>query len=70
MKKISLSAVAILLAAATLFAEGTEMAKNQPKKAKQECQGNCLKKFKTQKCTNSDACSDMKTCGATCFNGN
>ena len=37
MKKISLSALAILLAAATLFAEGTEMIKNQPKKAKQEC---------------------------------
>ncbi|HEY9000311.1 MAG TPA: hypothetical protein VIM89_03080 [Mucilaginibacter sp.] len=70
MKKISLSALAILLAAATLFAEGTEMIKNQPKKAKQECQGTCLKKSKTQKCTSSDACSDMKTCGATCFNGN
>ncbi|HTK20210.1 MAG TPA: hypothetical protein VL442_11870 [Mucilaginibacter sp.] len=66
MKKISLSAAAILLAAATLFAEGTEMIKNHPKKAKQECQGTCLKKFKTQKCTSQDACSDMKTCGATC----
>ena len=70
MKKISLSAVAILLAAATLFAEGTEMIKIQPKKAKQECQGTCLKKSKTQKCTSPDACSDMKTCGATCINGN
>ena len=66
MKKISLSAVAILLAAATLFAEGTEMVKNQPKKARQECQGTCLKKFKTGKCAGSDACSDMNTCGATC----
>ena len=69
MKKISLSAAAILLAVATLFAEGTEMMKNQPKKPKHECQGTCLKKFKTGKCTSRDACSDMKTCGATCFNG-
>ena len=66
MKKISLSVAAILLAAATLLAEGTEMVKNQPKKAKQECQGTCLKKFKTGKCTSQDACSDMKSCGATC----
>jgi hypothetical protein len=70
MKKISLSVMAILLAAATLFAEGTEMVKHQPKKAKQECQGTCLKKSKTQKCTSSEACSDMKTCGGTCLYGN
>jgi hypothetical protein len=66
MKKISLSAMAILLATATLFAGGTEMAKNQPEKAKQECQGTCLKKNKTGKCTSQNACSDMNTCGATC----
>ena len=66
MKKISLSAMAILLVVATLFAEGTEMIKNQPKKAKQECQGTCLKKNKTGKCINPSACSDMNTCGATC----
>jgi len=66
MKKISLSAVAILLAAATLFAEGTEIIKHQPKKAKQECQGTCLKKNKTGKCTGQGTCSDMNTCGETC----
>lgn len=66
MKKISLSAVAILLAAATLFAEGTEMVKNRPNKAKQECQDICLKKNKTGTCMSQDACSDMRTCGATC----
>ncbi|MBV8388452.1 MAG: hypothetical protein JO080_01495 [Mucilaginibacter sp.] len=66
MKKISLSVMAILLAGATLFAEGTEMIKNQPKKAKQECQGTCLKKFKTGKCTSAATCSDMRTCGSTC----
>jgi hypothetical protein len=65
MKTISLGVVALLLAGATVFAQDSAT-KNQPKKAKQECQGTCLKKNKTGKCTSQNACSDMNTCGATC----
>jgi len=65
MKRISLGVAALLLAGATVFAQGIEI-KNYPKKAKQECQGTCLKKNKTGKCTSQKACSDMNTCGATC----
>ncbi|MDO3624569.1 hypothetical protein [Mucilaginibacter sp. BT774] len=65
MKRISLGVAALLLAGATVFAQGIEI-KNQPKKAKQGCQGTCLKKNKTGKCTSKNACSDMNTCGATC----
>ena len=65
MKRISLGVAALLLAGATVFAQGIEI-KSQPKKAKQECQGTCLKKSKTQKCASSDTCSDMSTCGESC----
>jgi len=65
MKKLSLGVLAMLLAGATVFAQGPGV-KNMPKKEKQECQGTCQKKSKTGNCTSKDACSDMKTCGAKC----
>jgi hypothetical protein len=65
MKKISLGVVAILLAGATVFANDT-VTKIPAKKVKPECQGRCQKIYKTGSCTSKDACSDMKTCGATC----
>jgi hypothetical protein len=65
MKKISLGVVAILLAAATVFANSTET-KTSVKKAKQECQGRCLKTFKSQTCKDKNTCPDMRTCEGKC----
>jgi hypothetical protein len=65
MKKISLGVLAILLASATVFAN--DIAKKPVvKKAKQECEGKCLKTSKTGTCKDSNSCPDMKTCGAKC----
>ena len=65
MKKISLGVAAILLAGATVFANGA-VTKTDNTKVKQECQGKCLKTFKTGSCKSDKACSDMKTCGGKC----
>lgn len=65
MKKISLGVLAILLAGATVFANGT-VTKTPVKKAKQECQGRCLKTFKSQTCKDKDTCPDMRTCEGKC----
>ena len=65
MKRISLSVAAILLASATVFANGP-VTKTDNTKVKQECQGKCLKTFKTGTCKSDKACSDMKTCGGKC----
>jgi hypothetical protein len=65
MKKISLSVVAILLAGATVFANGP-VAKTNTVQTKKECQGRCLKVFKSETCKDKNSCPDMKTCGAKC----
>ena len=65
MKKISLSVAAILLASATVFANGP-VTKTDATKVRQECQGKCLKTFKAGSCKSDKTCSDMKTCGGKC----
>ena len=63
MKKISLGVVAILLAGATVFANGP-VAKTDT--TKQECKGQCVKSTKTNSCKNKATCSDMKSCQNRC----
>ena len=65
MKTLSLGVVAILLAGATVFANG-QVAKTDSTMVKKECQGKCQKASKTGTCKSNTACSDMKTCGGTC----
>jgi hypothetical protein len=65
MKKLSLGVVAILLASATVFANGS-VAKNDSTIVKKECQGKCLRVFKTGTCKDGKGCADMKTCGGKC----
>jgi len=65
MKTISLSVAAILLAGATVFANGP-VAKINKVQTKQECQGKCLKTSKSGTCKDKNSCPDMKTCGAKC----
>ena len=65
MKKLSLGLLAMLLAVTTVFANGP-VAKTDTTKVKQECQGKCLRVFKTGTCKSNRYCSDMKTCGSKC----
>lgn len=65
MKKISLSALALLFACATVFADG-HTAKNDPPKTKKECAGQCRTNIKTGTCTNKNFCSDMNSCKNRC----
>jgi hypothetical protein len=65
MKKISLSVVAILLAGATVFANGP-VAKINKVQTKQECQGKCLKTYKSGTCKDKNTCPDMRTCDGKC----
>jgi len=66
MKKISLGVLAILLAGATVFADG-KTDKTAPKKAKQEStckQGKCIKDGKVVDCHNPASCPDKANCAA------
>ena len=63
MKRISLGVVAILLASATVFANGT-VAKSDSTKV--ECKGQCPKNIKTNSCKNKATCSDMRSCQGRC----
>ena len=65
MKRISLGVAAILLAGATVFANGP-VAKTNSTKAKHECQGRCLKTFKSETCKDKNTCPDMRTCEGKC----
>ncbi|MDB5022508.1 MAG: hypothetical protein JWP78_263 [Mucilaginibacter sp.] len=65
MKTISLGVVAILLAGATVYANGPA-AKIDTEQTKKECQGRCLKASKSGTCKDANSCPDMKTCGAKC----
>jgi len=65
MKKISLSAVAILLACTTVFADGkTDKTTKETKKAKTECtcpSGKCVKDGKVVNCDPA-TCTDKANC--------
>lgn len=65
MKSISLGILAILLAGATVFANGP-VAKNVPSKIKQECRkcpaGKCLKEGKAMNCPDKASCADKADC--------
>ena len=63
MKKISLGVVAMLLAGATVFANGP-VAKSDSTKV--ECKGQCVRNIKTNSCKNKATCSDMKSCQGRC----
>ena len=65
MKKISLGVVALLLAGATVFANGP-VTKTDSTKTKQECQGKCLKTYKSGTCKDKKYCPDMGTCEGKC----
>jgi len=65
MKKISLGVVAILLASATVFANGP-VAKTDTTTVKKECAGQCQKNIKTNTCKNKSTCSDMNSCRNKC----
>jgi hypothetical protein len=68
MKKLSLGVLAILLAGATVFANGPKTkTAPAPKKAKQECicpSGKCIKDGKTVDCPNPASCPDKANCHA------
>ncbi len=66
MKKMSLGMAALLLAGATVFANGRVTNLPVVNNSKHECQGRCQKASKTGSCKSADACSDMKTCGGSC----
>ena len=66
MKKISLGVVAMLLAGATVFANGAVNKIDTAKTTKQECQGKCLKTLKSGTCKNKRYCPDMRTCEGKC----
>jgi len=64
MKKISLGILTMLLAGATVFADG-KTDKTTTKKTKQECtctQGRCVKDGKVIDCPNPASCPDKATC--------
>lgn len=66
MKKLSLGVLAILLAGATVFADG-KTDKPTTKKAKQECtcpSGKCVKDGKVVDCPNPASCPDKANCHA------
>ena len=65
MKKISLSALAIVLACATVLADGhaTKVNTTKPKK---ECAGQCQKNIKTGTCKDKSLCTDMNACRNRC----
>jgi len=65
MKTLSLGILAVLLAGATVFANGT-VARTDTQKAKQECQGQCAKNIKTGTCKSKSTCSDMNSCKGKC----
>jgi hypothetical protein len=62
MKTISLSVVAILLAGATVFANGGPVHKHAAQKAKQECTGKCIKDGKVVDCPDPASCPDKANC--------
>lgn len=64
MKKISLGVLVLLLAGATVFANGP-VDKKAPKKAKQEntcASGKCTKDGKTVNCPDPASCPDKADC--------
>jgi hypothetical protein len=65
MKTISLGVLAILLAGATLFANGTDT-KTVTKRVKQECHscpsGTCMKDGKVVNCPDKASCPDKGDC--------
>lgn len=63
MKRISLGVVAILLASATVFANGP-VHKHAAKKAKVECTGKCVKDGKVVDCPDPASCPDKANCHA------
>jgi hypothetical protein len=65
MKKISLGVVALLLASATVFANGP-VTKSDTTTVKKECQGQCVKNTKTNTCKSKTTCSDMNSCKGKC----
>lgn len=65
MKKISLSALAIVLACATAFGNGY-VAKTDTTQTKKECSGQCRKNIKTGTCRDKKMCSDMNSCRNRC----
>jgi hypothetical protein len=65
MKRISLGVAALLLAGATVFANGT-VTKTGATKTKQVCQGKCLKTYKSGTCTDKNTCPDRRTCDGKC----
>ncbi|MBS1531554.1 MAG: hypothetical protein JSU01_14695 [Bacteroidetes bacterium] len=63
MKKLSLSALAIVMACATVYANGP-IAKTDT--TKKECAGQCRKNIKTNTCKDKATCSDMNSCKNRC----
>lgn len=65
MKKISLGALALVFACATVFADGHSK-KVDTTKPKTECAGQCQKNIKTGTCKDKNLCTDMNACRNRC----
>jgi len=63
MKKLSLSVLAIVLACATVYANGPVAKTSTTKK---ECEGQCPKNIKTNTCKDKKTCLNMDSCRNRC----
>jgi hypothetical protein len=66
MKKLSIVVLAIVLATATVFANGQGDKTVKAAQTKQECKGQCAKGTKTGTCKDKATCSDMNSCKNRC----